>query len=213
VSEREVTIASGNHLLEAGYDQSEGGATAVICHPHPLYGGDMDNNVVLALKETLRIYGWGTLRFNFRGVAGSTGQHGGGQGDVEDLLAAAAFLRQQTQAPVHVAGYSYGAWIALKATRLGLQPATLILVSPPVDFLDFRDISLPDAACLITLGDRDDFCSIPSLTTWINAQRASESSRAVEIIPRCDHFYGGREADLSVAVVNFLQRQHPPESA
>ena len=163
MSEAPVTIPCGNLLLEALCDRGNSPAAAVICHPHPLYGGSMDNNVVAALQKTLRNGGWGTLRFNFRGVGGSTGQHRGAQADTDDLLCVFAYLQQQGSTAVHLAGYSYGAWIGLRAIKVGLEPDTAILVSPPLDFLDFRGLHPPSCPCLITLGDQDDFCTVASV--------------------------------------------------
>jgi len=91
---------------------------SVICHPHPLYGGTMDNNVVTAVAQTLRETGHSTLRFNFRGVGESEGRHGGGTDEVEDVRAAIEFVRQQAEgddALVVLAGYSFGSWVAASA--------------------------------------------------------------------------------------------------
>lgn len=209
MSERGIRISVGKFSLEALYDPGESPDGALICHPHPLYGGSMDNNVVSVLQKALRKGGWGTLRFNFRGVDGSGGDHAGSKGDVEDLLAAAEVLLKMGKAPLHLAGYSYGSWIALQAIRSGLQPSTLILASPPVDFVDFDGLVLPESPCLITAGEYDDFCTLPSLKAWLSAQLAAESHTRLEVIPRCDHFYWGREDVLEAAVVNFLQGVRP----
>jgi hypothetical protein len=150
-------------------------------------------------------WGWGTLRFNFRGVGGSTGQHRGAQGDAEDLLTVFQYVQQQGKDSIHLAGYSYGAWIGLRAMNQGLKPNIAILVSPPLDFLDFRDLHPPSCPCLITVGDRDDFCSVASITKWISPQPKVKSGPLVEILPGCDHFYWDREKLLSEKVSGFLR--------
>jgi alpha/beta superfamily hydrolase len=205
MSEAPVMIPCGNLILEALFDPGSGTDVAVICHPHPLYGGSMDNNVVSALRKTLCNWGWGTLRFNLRGVGGSTGQHRGAQGDVEDLLTVFEYLRQQGKINVHLAGYSYGAWIGLRAMKQGLKANTAILVSPPVDFLDFKSLQPPSCPCFITVGDQDDFCAVDSLMKWVSSQSADEQRALVEIMPGCDHFYWDREKLLSEKVTGFLR--------
>src|SRR5262249_28427158 len=88
----------------------------VLCHPHPLYGGEMHNNIVSALADTLQQAGMATLRFNFRGVGRSGGEHGGGEAEVEDVKAAVTYLlSRQTVPTVVVAGYSFGSMVGLRA--------------------------------------------------------------------------------------------------
>jgi uncharacterized protein len=213
MSEAALTISSKNLVLEALFDRGEGIDAAIICHPHPLYGGSMDNNVVSALQKTLQNRGWGTLRFNFRGVGGSTGQHRGAHGDAEDLLTVFQYVQQQGKKNIHLAGYSYGAWIGLRAIKQGLKPNTAILVSPPLDFLDFRDLQPPSCPCLITVGDQDDFCTVDSLRKWASPQPEADHRAFIEILPRCDHFYWNHEKLLSEKITGFLRGDFKSGSA
>ena len=98
--------------------EGTGKGAAVICHPHPLYGGSMWNNVVDAMEEGFFQAGFATLRFNFRGVGGSTGRHDGGAGEMRDAAAACLFLKEQTGGDGRfvLAGYSFGAWVCARAT-------------------------------------------------------------------------------------------------
>lgn len=210
MSEAPVMISIGSLLLEALFDPGKGVDAAVLCHPHPLYGGSMDNNVVAALRKTLQDWGWGTLRFNFRGVGGSSGQHRGAQQDAEDLMAVCRYVEQQGAKHLHLAGYSYGAWIGLKAMQKGLQVDTAILVSPPLDFLDFRGLAPPACPCLITVGDQDDFCAVGSLNNWVANGLESQSPALIEILPHCDHFYWGREELLATVLGAFLRSGKDP---
>jgi alpha/beta superfamily hydrolase len=210
MSEEPVMIPCGMLLLEALFCPGSRADAAVICHPHPLYGGSMDNNVVSTLQKTLQNWGWGTLRFNFRGVGGSTGHHKGAQGDAEDLLTVFRYVRQQGKTNLHLAGYSYGAWIGLKAMKQGLQPNSATLVSPPLDFLDFSALQPPSCPCLITLGDQDDFCTVASLKKWVAPQSGVEDGALIEILPHCDHFYWGQERLLSEKITGFLRRSFHP---
>src|SRR6185295_8845408 len=115
-TETTVTIAAGDVRLE-GRLAVPAGATrgAVVCHPHPQYGGTMDNNVVVAVTDALRAAGLATLRFNFRGVGSSEGRHGGGAAEVGDAHAALAHLRAAGIEDVALVGYSFGAAVAARA--------------------------------------------------------------------------------------------------
>jgi alpha/beta superfamily hydrolase len=126
---------------------------------------------------------------------------------VEDLLAISQYLRQQGIKDIHLAGYSYGVWIGLRAMKQGLRPNSAILVSPPLDFLDFKDLEPPSCPCLITVGDRDDFCAVDSLMKWASAQPDLERKTLTEILPRCDHFYWGHEKLLSEKVTKAISCQ------
>src|SRR5271167_354933 len=96
MDEKQVSFRSGDLTLEGLLANPGGGApAAIVCHPHPLYGGSMYNNVVDAILEAMWPAGYATLRFNFRGVGGSEGEHDGGRGEVDDALAALAFILAQ----------------------------------------------------------------------------------------------------------------------
>jgi uncharacterized protein len=205
MQESRVTMERGEQTLEGLFAQgSLKGAGGVICHPHPLYGGDMDNGVVSTLQRILHRFGCSTLRFNFRGVGRSSGVYGDGEGEVEDLQAAVSYLDGHGLRQLHLAGYSFGAWIALKACHAGLQPASLILVSPPLDFLRFDGLQLPSCPSLITGGDRDEFCRKDSLLSWVSRQSTAPEVISHKVLPGCDHFYWGKEAILSAEVAEFL---------
>ena len=159
----------------------------VICHPHPLYGGDMDNPVVLRAAEVTRGAGYATLRFNFRGAGASEGVHDKGRGEQDDVKAAMAALASRLPAgsPVGVIGYSFGAWAAARATRPG--DAALGLIAPPIGMFDFA--FLPPAAghILLVAGTRDTYCPAEAL------HRLAESAGAEErIIEGADHFFFGK---------------------
>lgn len=177
-------------------------AGVVICHPHPLYAGDMDNSVVRALQEVFYDIGWTTLRFNFRGVGGSSGRYGEGRGEVADVCAAFSFLKEKGAFRFYGAGYSFGTWVLLQSLmghtdigRIDVSLSGLVLVSPPLEVMDFKNLQLPQAIpSLILVGSEDCFCSIASLRTWLGADMPKNGS--VVTIPGADHFYGHRLAEL-----------------
>ncbi|SHF41417.1 hypothetical protein SAMN02745206_01931 [Desulfacinum infernum DSM 9756] len=199
-----VMIEAGTHRLEAVLQTGSNKETAVLCHPHPLYGGTMDVPLILALERVYREVGLGTLRFNFRGVGRSGGTYGEGAGESEDVLAVCRYLVDRGRSPVHLAGYSFGAWVALKACAAGLDPASVVLISPAVTFLDFIGLSLPERPALVVVGDRDDFAVLDQVRSWYEGCRAGTAVRRLEVIQGCDHFYWGREAEVASRVQAFL---------
>jgi alpha/beta superfamily hydrolase len=205
VAEIPIEIPVQTFSLEGLCEEKGGSEGALICHPHPLYGGSMDNNVVVAVRKAFRSWGVETLRFNFRGVGSSGGEYGDGEGEVDDVLAASSYLASKGKTALHLAGYSFGAWVVLKALKRGLKPASLTLVSPPVDFLSFDGLRPPSIPCLVTVGGRDAFCSVQSLKNWIAPHIESDRMLEIEVFPRCDHFYGGMEPALSSRIVGFLK--------
>lgn len=204
-----IPADDGQIFLEGLFHEGTASRNAVLCHPHPLYGGNMDNNVVIAARNAFAACGWGTLRFNFHGVGRSQGRPGEDERAGEDLLAAARHLHlQKPGAPLDIAGYSYGAWAALKAIRNGLDPGLLCLFSPPLDFMSFEGLALPDIPILITLGNQDDFCSVESLRKWLYGQQA-KSRVTLEIFPYCDHFYWEFGNELRSRITAFLTKNCP----
>lgn len=178
-------------------------AGLVICHPHPLYGGDMDNPVVIRTAEVAGTLGVATLRFNFRGVGASTGQHGGGEAEVEDVKAARAALAERLPAgaAIGLAGYSFGAAVTARmATEASDLPA-LALVAPPLGMyaLDFL-VHAPRTTMLVA-GTKDQYCPEDAL------RRLGERLGAeVEIIEGAEHFFFGKLYPLGEAVERWLRR-------
>jgi alpha/beta superfamily hydrolase len=207
MSEQSLTITVDHQIkLEASLIQGNSSKAAVICHPHPLYGGRMDNNVVLAVQAVFQKHGWSTARFNFRGVGESSGEYAEGIGEREDLKAVCRFLRDQPERlhTLCVVGYSFGAWVTLGAVQEGLDVDGLVLVSPPLDLMPFHDLRLPPVQSLITLGERDDFCRVASLQAWLKEQAGTFPEPRITTFPGVDHFYWGKEGLLQAEIEGFL---------
>lgn len=203
--EQRVTIPTDDGLsLEGGFTPGSRPGGGIVTHPHPLYGGNMDNNVVLAARAALEGLGLAALRFNFRSVGASGGDHGGGKAEVADILGAAAFVRAELTeaAPVHLVGYSFGATVAVRATMAGLAPASLVLVSPPVDFMTMSHLTLPSCPTLVVVGERDEFCSEATLRAWLASNAPADVP--VELLPHADHFYVGSDHRVRRAIAGFL---------
>jgi uncharacterized protein len=167
----------------------------VLCHPHPLYGGDMDNPVVIRAAEVVRAGGYATLRFNFRGVGASTGLHDKGLGEQDDVRAAVTTLagRLPSGSPVGVIGYSFGAWTAARAMHPGDAP--LVLIAPPLGMFDFQLPGPPSGPTLLVAGTRDPYCLVEALHRLARASGAEE-----RVIEGADHFFFGKLYPLGEAI-------------
>ena len=204
MEEIQVSFRSGDLRLEGLLANPGGNApAAVVCHPHPAYGGSMFNNVVDAILAAMWQAGYATLRFNFRGV-GASGQHDGGPGEVDDAVAAMAFVLAQPgvrKEGAVMAGYSFGAMVAVSAGYLRPEIARIVAVALPLAMADAR---IPDGASkpvLLVSGDRDSYSPVAGLKAL--KSRIGGSAR-LEIIAGADHFFGGHEAELSRAVAAAL---------
>lgn len=172
---------------------------AVICHPHPLYGGTMDNKVVYTLAKTLNALGVGVIRFNFRGVGKSTGEYADGDGETQDLQTVTAWLHTE-YAPrqLWLAGYSFGGYIALRAQQL-LKAERLILIAPAVErFADMPKVTIPT---LVIQGSRDEVLSVDTVTAWVQEQ--VPYCQLVEIA-QADHFFHGQLTELQRIIETWL---------
>jgi len=169
---------------------------AVICHPHPLYGGDMHNNVVSAIEEGFFAQGYTTLRFNFRGVGGSEGKYGEGKGEVEDLMSSVDFLKSQidSNASLILAGYSFGAWICSMAAPKMDRLDGLFLVSYPFAFYESALLKKYEGTIFLVGGESDDIGPVSQLMDAYKAMPTIQKS--LKIIPT-DHFYWGKEEEIT----------------
>ncbi len=185
MAETTFFFSSGNLRLEGVLERGSETKGAVITHPHPLYGGDMDNPVVLALRNAYRRQGFSTLRFNFRGVGASEGRHDQGIGERRDVQAARSCLAGLGMTEIDLAGYSFGAWVNAGANE-GFQ--RMVMVSPPLAFIDFGPPAPIANLGLIVTGSRDEIAP----TGMIESVRARwNPSAAFEVIAGADHFYSG----------------------
>jgi len=161
----------------------------VITHPHPLYGGDMNNIVVETIQNVYQKKGYTTLRFNFRGCGRSTGRYDDGNGEQKDVAAAVNFLKQKNIASIHLAGYSFGTWIIANALENDKIPANaVIMVSPPVAMMRFEATTPIPNLKLVVTGSHDEFA--PSDVVKKLAQAWNQST-PFEIIKGADHFFFG----------------------
>jgi alpha/beta superfamily hydrolase len=204
VHEVPVEVGSPPRRLDGRVSVPAGAAGgAVLCHPHPEYGGDMNHPVVTAAARTLAAAGRATLRFNFGGVGRSQGQYGGGDAEVEDARAALAVLagRLPPGAPLALVGYSFGAWVALRVACEGATAGTVVAIAPPLAFFDWDFLAALPVPTTFVVGDRDQYCPPDRL----GAVRAAHRARiGVCALAGADHFLGGREGEVAAAVLAAL---------
>lgn len=159
-----------------------GGELAILCHPHPLYGGSMHDAVLDLVGQTLSELSINCLTFNFRGVGASEGSFDNGRGEAEDLLAVVEWVREQNVQSPWLGGYSFGAHVVCRALPQVPDPSRVLLVAPPTAAMD---IPQPPASFTVDVfaGDRDDFVDLDKLADWNDAR--------LHIIADADHFFGG----------------------
>lgn len=174
------------------------GAVAVVCHPHPQQGGAMQNKVAYMLARAYNDLGAASLRFNFRGVGKSEGTFDDGMGETDDALAACDWLMQRHPGlPLWLAGFSFGAYVALRAqSRRPVQ--RLVTVAPAVMRFDTAAILEPACPWILVQGDADEVVAPQAVLDWA---RGLQRPPRIEVLAGAGHFFHGRLNDLRDAVV------------
>ncbi len=174
---------------------------AILSHPHPAFGGTMDNKVVHHLARRLNEHGLSTLRYQFRGVGQSEGVHDGRGAEEADVLAAIVHAAQRTYGPVWLVGYSFGSWMSaaaagrwLRTGARGVDPGRLqrlVLIAPPLSIYEIAVDARVETVAM--LGDRDEFCSTDAFAAWADGLRRERqgvpNARPVHtgVLPGCVH--------------------------
>ncbi|MGH8505307.1 MAG: alpha/beta hydrolase [Stenotrophobium sp.] len=194
-------------LLSAPREPAAKPGFAVICHPHPLFGGAMSNKVVYTLAACATQAGLYALRFNFRGVGRSEGVHDRGRGETEDVLFLVNWMRQRLpQAPLLLAGFSFGAFVSVKAAAAA-KPAVQVSVAPPFEkYIDEPVPPRPDCPWLVLHGTADD------VVDYAQTQRVLQTFSPPPELVTVDgagHFFHGQLDVIRNAVVPFIVRHWP----
>ena len=178
----------------------------IVCHPHPLYGGSMDNNVVYSICKTLTQSSLVSFKFNFRGVGGSQGEFSHGTGEQEDVKAAISFIstvKEVDSEGIGLAGYSAGAGFALPVGYNDGRIAALAAVSPPLSMFDFDFLKNCRKSKLLISGSRDDLIST---NQFLEFCRNLPEPKEYESIEGADHFWWDYESNLAAKVTAFFTR-------
>lgn len=179
------------------------GALAVICHPHPLHGGTMHNKVVSTLMRGARDLGANTVRFNFRGVGQSTGEHADGVGEIDDCQAVIDWAQSRFPGlPLWLMGFSFGGYVA--AAAAGAQadwPQRVVLVAPSVEKLPFADLMPLPGPVSVMMGEADDVVASQAVFDLL------EGKPQVNVVRFADtgHFFHGKLVELKAAVEDVLR--------
>ncbi len=203
--EEKIAIPSDNDQLEGLWQPGTGDRGVIITHPHSLYGGTMHNPVVEVIQNAYRQNGYATLRFNFRGVGGSQGDFDDGIGEQNDVRAAIAAAQERGVAKVALAGYSFGAWVnARLIAKDPIAGASMLMVSPPVGFIEFGDVSALNSLELVVTGSQDDIAPAEQISALLPIWNPDAR---FDVIDGCDHFYAGHLDKLQAILTAFLQNE------
>lgn len=199
-------IAGPAGRIECAIDAPDGAArgVAVVCHPHPQYGGTMDNKVVQTLARAFVQLGWRSVRFNFRGIGASEGTWDEGRGEVDDALAVLSAFRASAAdraAPFLLSGFSFGGYVAAEAARRlpdGDKPERVVLVGPSTEKQQVPKVP-PDT--IVIHGETDDVVPLAATLDWARPQ-----SIPVIVFPGVGHFFHGQLGLLKTVVMRQLPR-------
>lgn len=198
------TIPGSAGAIEYRLDGGElpGPLVGVVCHPHPCYGGTMDNKVVFALSKGLNDAGAPAVRFNFRGVGASEGRYDEGRGELDDCLTVLRWAAARwPQRRVVLAGFSFGAWIALRAATTA-RVHGLVTVAPPVGYFGSTASVAISCPWLLIQGEADEVVDAEQVLAWV---RSLPEAPSVIRYPQTGHFFHGQISRLRADVSKFLR--------
>ena len=185
-------------------EPSAGAAPAcfgVVCHPHPLHGGTLDNKVVYTVARAFVELGAPAIRFNFRGVGRSAGSYDEGRGETEDVLAVVAHGRERwPDAALWLGGFSFGGAVAVRAAAQA-RPERLVTVAPGITRVPMEGVDSPACPWLIAQGDADDVIDPAAVQAWASRQ---STPPAIRLLPGAGHFFHGRLHELRQIVLYLL---------
>jgi alpha/beta superfamily hydrolase len=205
MSEERVFIQSEGLKIEGMANHIPGQGAVVVTHPHPLFGGDMYNTVVESIVQAYREKGYTTLRFNFRGVGQSEGSHDQGVGEQEDVRAAVAYLHGLGKGFIDLAGYSFGAWVSVFGLKKFTQAKRVIMVSPPVNFMDFSSLDFSPKIRLVITGSEDDIAPPLMIKDMLPVWNPEA---ILTVVQGADHFYWGNTSEIKEIIQDFLDHEN-----
>ncbi len=201
-------------------DKHKQNQIAIICHPHPLYDGNMDNKVVITLKRIFDSFSIPTIRFNFRGIGNSSGQYGNGVGEQNDLIEVIDFMNQKFNVPqIWLSGFSFGSFIVANVSKhyFSSQIIHLTLVAPPIDVrLDaYTKYILPSIfpesfPITIVQGSDDEVLSSSSVKDYYHHIKDNDKKRDINMIwlDKASHFFHGRLIEMQNELKTLYKLTH-----
>lgn len=187
-------------LLETP-QRADASRIAVVCHPHPVYGGTMTNKVVHTLAKAFNGLGIATIRFNYRGVGASSGAYDEGRGETLDTLAVIRWAQERwPHAKLWIGGFSFGGAVALRAAAQ-TNPERVVTVAPAIQRVDVSRIAMPKGPWLIVQGDQDELVSAHDVQAWAETLVPRPE---LAVLPGVDHFFHGRLNELRDVVVRWV---------
>jgi hypothetical protein len=206
----EVIFSGPDGRLEGRHHPSEDPAAplALVLHPHPQYGGNMNNRVVYALHYAFRELGFSVMRFNFRGVGRSQGEFDQGQGELADAASALDYMQMMSPNArgCWVTGFSFGAWIGMQLLMRRPEIEGFVSVSPPANLYDFSFLAPCPSSGLIVNGDADRIVptgAVDELVAKLKAQRGITITH--ELIPGANHVFGTGLEEMIAVVKDYVR--------
>ncbi len=201
-----LDLPAPHGMLEALLRLPDPGTTprmaALVCHPHPAQGGTMHNKVVFRIAQALGELGMPTLRFNYRGVGRSTGSFDEGRGEADDVRTALDALAERFPTlPLCLAGFSFGAWLALPIGCADARVHQLIGVGVPVRLLTTDTLADCAKSKLIIQGERDQYGPLPELRRWFSQL---PEPKQLTVIPGAEHFFAEQQSALTASIVDYF---------
>ena len=209
-SRQDFILRGPSGKLECAADvpdpQDERPATMVLCHPPPLHGGTMPNQVGTIMERAMRELGLRTVRLNFRGAGESEGEHDEGYGETDDLFAVTEWVRRtRPDDDLWLGGFSFGSYIALRAAQ-NLQLGQMITIAPPVDRYEFSSVLHPNCPWLVVQGDEDEVVALEDVKCWIEDLDPPPDFMVMEM---ATHFFHRRLMDLRGLLKNGVRPNLP----
>ncbi len=199
---KKVVFNAGSLHLEGLLYSAKGPNAALITHPHPLYGGDMNNAVVAVLADVYRQLGYSVLRFNFRGVGTSGGHYDEGCGEQDDVRAAANYLAGLGKTVSDLVGYSFGSWVNWRLQPPLAAVRRQVLIAPPIAYEKFDAVAASATEYHVIVGDCDDFAPLPQLREQMSHWR---SPARLHVLSGADHIYSDALDRLAMLVEQVLK--------
>ncbi len=220
----DIIFSGPEGRLEGRYHPSEqpGAPIAVVLHPHPLYGGTMNNKIVYTIYHAFARAGFSVMRFNFRGVGRSQGKYDDGIGELSDAATAMDWLQQQNpEAPTcWIGGFSFGSWIAMQLLMRRPEIEGFITVAPPANMYDFGFLAPCPSSGLVIQGDRDEIVpeeAVSKLVRKVVTQKGKQID--YKVVNGADHYFRNNMDELSGLLDDYLAfrseefsgRRQPPD--